>query len=80
MNVAGGTLVIRSKIAVPGIALLAVIAVDARAQDVHVDRVTVAPVDAPQPDELHPAMVFRTRRPDSKNSIATDQQQQQQQQ
>ena len=33
MNVAGGTLAIRSKIAVPGIVLLAVIAVDARAQD-----------------------------------------------
>src|SRR5260370_35211134 len=33
MNVAGGTLAIRSKIAVLGIVLLAVIAVDARAQD-----------------------------------------------
>src|ERR1700731_1940637 len=33
MNVAGGTLGIRSKIAVLGIVLLAVIAVDARAQD-----------------------------------------------
>ena len=42
-------------------------------------RVTVAPVDAPQPEELPPAMVFRTKRPDAKNIAATDQQQQQQQ-
>src|SRR5579863_7351244 len=41
-------------------------------------RVTVAPVDAPQPEELPPAMVLRSKRPDSKNLIATDQQQQQQ--
>jgi len=42
-------------------------------------RVSVAPVDAPQPDELPPAMVFRGKRPDSKIAPATDQQQQQQQ-
>jgi len=42
-------------------------------------RVTVAPVDAPQPDQLPPAMVLRSKRPDAKNIAASDQQQQQQQ-
>jgi transglutaminase-like putative cysteine protease len=42
-------------------------------------RVVVAPVDAPDPGELPPAMILRTRRPDSKPNGAPDQQQQQQQ-
>jgi transglutaminase-like putative cysteine protease len=41
-------------------------------------RVTVLPVDAPQPEELPPAMVMRSKRPDSTAFAATDQQQQQQ--
>ena len=42
-------------------------------------RVTVSPVDAPPPEDLPPAMVFRTKRPESKNPVVSDQQQQQQQ-
>jgi transglutaminase-like putative cysteine protease len=41
-------------------------------------RVLVAPVDAPQPEELPPAMVLRTKRPEAKTPSAADQQQQQQ--
>jgi hypothetical protein len=41
-------------------------------------RVIVAPVDAPQPEELPPAMVLRTKRPEAKTPSAVDQQQQQQ--
>jgi len=40
-------------------------------------RVTVAPVDAPQPEELPPAMVLRTKRPEPRTASTTDQQQQQ---
>jgi transglutaminase-like putative cysteine protease len=43
-------------------------------------RVMVAPVDAPQPEELPTAMVLRTKRPEARTSSAVDQQQQQQQQ
>ncbi len=43
-------------------------------------RVTVAPVDAPQPEELPPSMVLRSKRPESRNASTADQQQQQQQQ
>ena len=41
-------------------------------------RVVVAPVDAPQPDELPPAIVLRTKRPEPKTASSMDQQQQQQ--
>ena len=41
-------------------------------------RVTVSPVDAPPPEDLPPAMVFRTKRPDAK--LLLDQQQAQAQQ
>jgi len=41
-------------------------------------RVTVAPVDAPEPGELPPAMVLRTKRPEAKSSGLLEQQQQQQ--
>ena len=43
-------------------------------------RVTVSPVDAPQPNELPPAMVLRSKRPDPKPATMLDQHQQQQQQ
>jgi len=43
-------------------------------------RVTVSPVDAPQPHELPSVMVLRTRRPETKNGSAIEQQQQQIQQ
>ena len=39
-------------------------------------RVIVSPVDTPQPEELPPAMVLRTRRPEPKNLTTMDQQQQ----
>jgi transglutaminase-like putative cysteine protease len=42
-------------------------------------RVVVAPVEAPQPEELPPAMVLRTKRPEPKTASSMDQQQQQQQ-
>jgi len=42
-------------------------------------RVVVAPVDAPQPEELPLAMVVRTKRPEAENSASADEQQQQQQ-
>jgi transglutaminase-like putative cysteine protease len=41
-------------------------------------RVTVSPVDAPPPEDLPPALVFRTKRPDAK--LLLDQQQAQAQQ
>lgn len=40
-------------------------------------RVTVLPVDAPQPEELPPAMILRSKRPDSVTAAAMEQQQQQ---
>lgn len=42
-------------------------------------RVTVSPVEAPQPEDLPPAMIFRTKRPESKASTLLEQHQQQQQ-
>jgi len=43
-------------------------------------RVLVSPVDSPLPEDLPPAMIMRTRRPDPRALVPTDQQQQQQQQ
>ena len=40
-------------------------------------RVTVLPVDAPQPEELPPAMVLRSKRPESSAAVMEQQQQQQ---
>jgi hypothetical protein len=40
-------------------------------------RVIVQPVDAPQPEELPPAMVLRSKRSDSAASALMEQQQQQ---
>jgi hypothetical protein len=42
-------------------------------------RVVVAPVEARQPEELPPAMVLRTKRPEPKAASSMEQQQQQQQ-
>ena len=39
-------------------------------------RVTVSPVDAPQPEELPPVMVLRSKRPETSAAVLADQQQQ----
>src|SRR5262249_139665 len=41
-------------------------------------RVTVLPVDPPQPEDLPPAMVMRSKRPESAVNAGVEQQQQQQ--
>jgi len=41
-------------------------------------RVVVAPVEGPQREELPPAMLLRTKRPEPKTASSMDQQQQQQ--
>jgi transglutaminase-like putative cysteine protease len=40
-------------------------------------RVVVAPVEGPRPEELPPAMLLRTKRPEPKTAGSVDQQQQQ---